>query len=621
MELGMKFQRKIEIMSIGSLLFMGIVVAVVCTMQLSKTFTKQNSQAVTRYTTLATQILEDEMLAMDVAAAALAINPDVISGIQREDNAALVRIAKLAIDLFNVSVVTITDERGKVLARGHSDRLGDVMTTDTVKNAMAGKRSHGIEPGTVVAYSMRAGAPVIVNGRVVGTVSAGNAHITDHVLVEHMKKTLNSECTIFFGDTRISTTIINPKDGTKAIGTKLDNKEILKAVLEDGKDYFGSNKIFGQNYLTAYVPLRDPQSKITGMLFLGYSTKELEATIRNQIIAIVISVIVIMVLITLVSRPIIGGIVGPITKTNSLLKQVASGNLTVRSNMRSSDEIGEMAMSLDSTIVQLHGNINEISSISEQTAAGATELAAISDTIAKNTREMDNGAKTQQSLLNATSKDIGQLIDDISKASGMTHEAADITSQALGDTANCRNKMDESIKAMQEILDSSDHIGKISVVISQIARRTNLLSLNAAIEAARAGRHGKGFAVVADEIRKLAEQSANAAQEITSLIKESNQKAKVGADTVGALDSMISNIESNVRKSADMALKSSMTLEDQVHVGQRAVSSMQSTFEVAQKNADAVEDLTVSIRETNQMINDLAKNSELMQDLARRFTL
>jgi methyl-accepting chemotaxis protein len=617
----MRFQRKIELMSIGSLFCMGLVIAIVCTMQLSKSLTRQNSDAVVRYTTLANQIMQDDMVVLDTAAEALAINPDVINGILREDSPGLTRFSKEAMELFNVSVITITDNKGKVLARGHSDRLGDVMKTDTVNNALEGKRTRGIEPGTVVAYSMRAGAPVLLNGRVVGTVTAGNSHITDHLLVENMKKRLNSECTIFFGDTRISTTIVNPETKSKAVGTTLDNKLILKTVLEDGKSFFGTNKIFGQNYNTAYVPLRDPSGAITGMLFLGYSTKELETTIRHQIIAIVISVIFIMVLLVLVSRPILGGIVRPISKANELLKEVASGNLTVRSNLSTSDEIGEMAKSLDSTIVRLHGNINDISSISEQTAASATELAAISDTIARNTMEMDKGARTQQSLLNTTSLDINQLIDDISKACAMTNESASITSQALEETSNCRGKMDESIKAMQEILDSSDHIGKITVVISQIARRTNLLSLNAAIEAARAGRHGKGFAVVADEIRKLAEQSANAAQEISALIKESNQKAKVGSETVGALDSMISNIEGNVRKSADIAQKSSATLEEQVHVGQRAVSSMQSTFEVAQGNADAVKDLTVSINETNQMINDLAKNSELMQDLTRRFTL
>ena len=616
----MKFQRKLEMMSLSSLLILGAVVAVICIVRSSSAFRKQYQESVINYLDLTKQLMEDDFVKLEHTANALAINPDVIQAIQREDSATVRRLGKSAIDMFHVDVVTITNDRGVVVGRGHSDTTGDQLRTESVRAALAGNTSRGLEEGNLVKYSLRAAVPVMASGRVVGAVQTGNAIITSNEFVDRVKSVLGAECTIFQDNTRVSTTIIN-SDGSRAAGTKLDNSDILKTVLQDGKPFYGENVILGKNHVTGYSPLRDPAGNINGMIFLGLSEEKIQAMVSGQIIAIVISVIGVTILIILILRAFISGIVGPIGKANSLLKEVASGNLTVRANLKTSDEIGEMAQSLDTTIIHLHENMEEIASISEQTATGATELASISDTIAKNTKEMDEGVKTQQSDLNITSNDLNQLIDDITKAREMSNESANITNKALKETSNCRKKMDESIKAMQEILESSEKIGKITTVISQIARQTNLLSLNAAIEAARAGKYGKGFAVVADEIRKLAERSAGSAQEITKLIKESNDKAKVGSQTVGDLNVMIGGIEADVRKSADIALKSSVTLDEQVSVGQRAVGSMRSTFAVTQKNTDAIRLLTDSVRETNQMINDLAKSADKMHNLTGQFTL
>ncbi|MCL1908987.1 MAG: methyl-accepting chemotaxis protein [Holophagaceae bacterium] len=616
----MKFQRKIELMSLSSLFLLGLVVAVLCVQQVTSSINKQNLNVVSKFAGLAQQFMEDDLERLDIAAEAMVVNPEVVQAVQRRDVATLKSVCKQIMDAFSVSVISITDERGTVIARGHSDVTGDRLETETVRNALAGRRSRGVEPGNVVSYSLRAAVPIFVNGRNIGAISAGNSNITDHVLVDKMKDILDAECTIFHGDSRISTTIRN-SSGERAIGTRLDNTAILRTVLEEGKIYAGDNKIFNNKYTTAYAPIKSPDGEITGMLFLGFSKEYIDTIIMKQIISIIISVAVIVVVITLFQRRVIHGIVRPISEANALLSEVAQGNLTVRSTLRSNDEIGEMAKSLNSTIIELQGSINEIASISDQTASGAVELSSIAEGIADHTQEMDDGAKTQQSILNTTSSNLNNLIADITKACDMTHESAETTNKAIEVASDCREKMDESVKAMQEILDSSEKIGKIIVVISQIARQTNLLSLNAAIEAAKAGQHGRGFAVVADEIRKLAERSANAAQEIASLINESNAKAQTGSRTVGALDTLLAEIEENVRKSANIALVSSKTLVEQVQVGHHAIGSMQSTFEVAQRNADTIKQLTESIHQTNQMINDMARSAETMRNLTRRFTL
>jgi methyl-accepting chemotaxis protein len=280
-----------------------------------------------------------------------------------------------------------------------------------------------------------------------------------------------------------------------------------------------------------------------------------------------------------------------------------------------------MARHLDATVLQLHGNIEEMAQAADRNAADAGRLSALAGEISRSAADIGDGAKAQQIILDETSANLNELIADIAKTSGLTGESASISNAAMDETSQCLKNMEESLRAMQEILNSSDQIGRITTVISQIARRTNLLSLNAAIEAARAGRFGRGFAVVADEIRKLAERSAQAAQERAALIKESNERAANGSKSVGALNVRITGIEGKVRQCADIARRTSATLDEQVEIGQRTVGELQHIFDVIKVNSDAIAQMNESPGQTNPMVGDLAKTSETLNGLAKRFRL
>ena len=375
---------------------------------------------------------------------------------------------------------------------------------------------------------------------------------------------------------------------------------------DGGAKYYSFSRIFDNGWLFS---IQIPSNEI----FREIENRNISFTIIIAISSLVLFFLTSYLISRLITHPLHSLVTG--------VTELGNGNLTVRTRLNTHDEIGSMAKSLDATIVHLHTSMDEIAAISGETTTSATQLTSITNTVSRNAYEMDKGAKTQQDILKTTSDSLNQLIEDISIACKMSTESAEVTAKALDGTSNCRNKMNESVKAMKEILDSSEQIGKIITVISQIARRTNLLSFNAAIEAASAGKHGKGFAVVADEIRKLAEGSASAAKDVTALITVSNEKAKIGSQIVSELDSLLIGIEANVRKSADIATQSSATLEEQVQVGQQAVGSMQSTFEVAQRNLESIQNLTESISHTNKMINDLAGHADAMNNLTRRFKL
>jgi methyl-accepting chemotaxis protein len=569
---------------------------------------------------LAVESVEHDLERMESLAEHIAANADIAQAIMRDDAAYLRRAAESTMKASALQGLVITNERGTALARGDSPEAGDRMGGAAGQGALAGRKSRGAAASGTIGFSFKAAAPVAVQGRVVGAVVVSDNSVAEHSLVERIKKMTGTECTVFENDTRVSTTI--KKDGgARAIGTTLNNDAIASVVLRGGGTYYGQNVILGKKHTTAYAPLKDAAGAVRGMIFVGLSMQKVDSLIASQVLWASISLILVTALVVMVSSRLISGMVRPIWTANALLGEVAKGNLTVKASVLTNDEIGEMTASLGTTVQHLYTQIKEIAQVADRNAAASEELETIATSIAGNAKDLENGANTQKDILTATSNDIGELIEDISKTGAVTNESVDLAKAALVEVSNCLEKMEDAVKAMREISESSSAIGKITVVISQIARQTNLLSLNAAIEAARAGRFGRGFAVVADEIRKLSERSAAAAGEIGTLIKQSDARVKAGSKAVASLNTFIDGIEGKVRKSAETAEHISTTLDAQVLVGQHAVRDMKSTFEVFEKNEDAIRRMEGSVEKTNQMIDALTKSSEKLEYLTKQFQL
>jgi methyl-accepting chemotaxis protein len=602
----MKIRHKTVLTSVGSLMVMGLVVLGICLNGLGKSMHTQNHKMVSKFIVLAEQFVNDELTHLADLAEVLAHNADFISAVQRRDSDALKNIATAFMSSTDLAILTVTDASGIVLLRGHGGRSGDQLNTETVINAIAGKRTRGMEPGNAIAYALRAAAPVQSGDRVIGSITAGNNSLANHGLVNKLKDMLEAECTVFYGNTRFSTTIKNA-NGERILGTTLDNKVILDKVFEKKEIFTGNNVILNKLYSTAYMPLKSPNGIVNGMLFLGFNQDEIKAVIKKEIITdsfIIVAVIIIMIFIIQI---VISGIVKPIEYATDILKKIANGDLTVRSSVVSEDEVGELAKSINATADQLDSSMREISLTSNRTAMSTKTLSDI--------------VKKQQSNLSATSDNFSQVISELAERSELTSQSEALSAKALSEVSNCRDKMDESVAAMQEIQNSSKQIGKTITVISQIAKRTNLLSLNAAIEAVRAGKLGRGFAVVADEIRKLAERSATAAQEITKLTGESDAKTQAGSKAIGELNSLLGKIEDDVRMSADIAAKTSMALKTETgkSKSQQAAGSVSTFGEVRRNLENSIENLTGSISETTYVIGELSEFADGLKNLTNRF--
>jgi len=158
-------------------------------------------------------------------------------------------------------------------------------------------------------------------------------------------------------------------------------------------------------------------------------------------------------------------------------------------------------------------------------------------------------------------------------------------------------------------------------VINEIARQTNLLSLNAAIEAAKAGAQGKGFAVVAEQIRKLAERSGTAAREISQLIQECNEAIARGSSTVGTSVATLHGIAENIAQVASMVTEIGAASEEQALTGQEVTRQVEGGAQGAASTAHATSELSTTVQEVARTSSDLARVSEGLAAAVSRFKL
>jgi len=254
------------------------------------------------------------------------------------------------------------------------------------------------------------------------------------------------------------------------------------------------------------------------------------------LIIVIVSTILTLVIVSLLIR----GIKKPLTLLNNQVKEVADGNLAVEEiKIKNKDEIGELADNINMMTTNLKNLIENViynsqlvAATSEELSASAEETSRASEQITSSIVNIAEGAEKQEknsqeayAVIKEISTGMEQAassIQTVAENSLSTTEKAILGNKVLDQTVDQMNLIHHTVHQTSEIVNSlgekSDEIGKIVSIITEISEQTNLLALNAAIEAARAGEQGKGFAVVADEVKKLAAQSRRAAQQIAQLV-------------------------------------------------------------------------------------------------------
>ena len=315
--------------------------------------------------------------------------------------------------------------------------------------------------------------------------------------------------------------------------------------------------------------------------------------------------------------------------------RLAAGDLTTRVASDRHDEIGDVAESFDAMTDQFSGIVREVSLSSHKVGSTAHHLSSVTDQVASSSRlQSDQATQAAAAIenLNAAFQDIATTAAEIESAASEARAKAEhgnnVVATAVKGIQEVAQTVSESARMIADLGERSNQIGQILSVIKDIADQTNLLALNAAIEAARAGEQGRGFAVVADEVRKLAERTASATSEISTMIggiqsetgravaamqKGSVQVAE-GVSYANQAGEALHDINHSVAEAVNRIHEIATATRSHTAQSEQITTQVERIAELAQSN-------NASLQETSQSVHALLEQSKNLEQVVGRFHL
>ncbi|MCC6969993.1 MAG: methyl-accepting chemotaxis protein [Phycisphaerales bacterium] len=317
----------------------------------------------------------------------------------------------------------------------------------------------------------------------------------------------------------------------------------------------------------------------------------------------------------------------PINSLGARMKDIAEGegDLTQRVPASGNDEIATLSSSFNTFVDKIHATIKQVATTTNELAAAATQIAASAEEMASGiTRQEQQTSQVSAAVveMSASVGEVAQKAKDVNLASDAARDNAskggNIVQQTVSEIMGIAEDVGQSAESVTELGKQSEQIGEIIQVINEIAEQTNLLALNAAIEAARAGEHGRGFAVVADEVRKLAERTTQATDEVAKSIKAIQGQTGTAVQQIEAGSS-------RVNKGVDLATNAGTALKSIVEGSARLSEMVAAIAAAAEQQSAASEQITRSVeqissvtRETSQGASQSAQAAAGLSEQAER---
>lgn len=383
---------------------------------------------------------------------------------------------------------------------------------------------------------------------------------------------------------------------------------------------------------TAYFEAVDAFVKFQGHL-MDESGRSASAEVQKAQLVVVVLLVIAILLAIGISLLIMKSITGPLQEGISVANRLAAGDLTATISMKSDDEVGRLMAAMGIMVNSLRELIAKIKYVSDNLASGSNQLSASAEEIS---RGMDGQANRSNQIATAT-EEMSQTVVDVAKNAS---NIADISTETFREAQGGESVVNQSVQEVQAIAatvaessevmhrlgSNSKEIGNIVDVIKDIADQTNLLALNAAIEAARAGEQGRGFAVVADEVRKLAERTSQATSQINTMIQAIQKEVEKAAVS---MSNSSTRVESGVEyslKAGDVLgniVKSVNTLQSMVQQIASSTEEMSSVSETIssdiQSIAEGSKEISAGGGQIAQSSSDLARLATELQTVVSQF--
>lgn len=526
--------------------------------------------------------------------------------------------------------------------------LALLLSSSIVKSSASGRELFK-EKLKAVAVSVNNSYNALVDGdwELIEGVLCKGGEPMDNTLIDSIGRQNGIEITLFFGDTRYLTTL-KDDSGKRIVGTKVGLK-ITEDVLKNGREYINESiSIKNKEYYALYMPLTNSDGSIVGMLFIGQERQLIREFMYALCRSIFYNGIVFCLIMIAVSFFLVKPIVTTIKGLSAELEKFSNGELDIHCKVpkiNKNDELGILADSVNNLAFkfgEIIRSVQEQSGILSEESEKLVQIADVSagsiESISQAIDDVARGAEEQATDMTNTMGNIQELsatldtvLSQVEKLSGVASglkDYSDNTKGAMKELVSVNEKAKSSVHSMvvqtNETIKAMKEIDVILESIQDIASQTNLLSLNASIEAARAGGAGKGFAVVAGEVKKLADDCVNASKQISGIVKNiSDEMEKSGAlvreleenadsqlaKLSGANDSVDNIIDGIFAVSGEITeINAEIKSLDSVKAG--IGSAIENLSAISEENAASSEEVASSVTDVSSSVKNLSEAAE-----------